>query len=318
MIPAGGRTVIQSDSSAPNSAWTEGQEKALEEIVIKAKRIVGPIGDEVGATMGASLLLPASVIHGATQFASDQVWTSLNLLTGNVLAEKNSSARDAVARNNALVQSLVALPEKASAMALRAMTGNWRGMDPLNLDQVNALNAKGDILGAKVLFGQSALNAISVATGVAGVVRGGVLAGSTARSAVLAAEDVAQSKISSNNIGPAAIDVGEVRGVGSPARGERTRFLTMDEIDQVKSEWTSLGGDPSVLAFNRRGMATGYGQESGRVFINGDVFSTTSDSLHPTATLSVRETLAHEMGHMAHPDTSVAIGAWNDEFRASY
>ena len=65
-------------------------------------------------------------------------------------------------------------------------------------------------------------------------------------------------------------------------------------------------------------MATGYGQETGRVFVNGDVFPTTSESLHPTANLSVRETLAHEMGHMAHPITEVPIGAWNDEFRASY
>ena len=57
---------------------------------------------------------------------------------------------------------------------------------------------------------------------------------------------------------------------------------------------------------------------SGNVYIRGDVFPTTSDSLHPTANLSVRETLAHEMGHMNYQDTSVTPGAWNDEFRASY
>ncbi|WP_167361351.1 LysM peptidoglycan-binding domain-containing protein [Paracidovorax cattleyae] len=264
LIPAGDRTVIQSDSSAPNSAWTEGQEKALEEIVIKAKRIVGPIGDEVGATMGASLLLPASVIHGATQFASDQVWTSLNLLTGNVLAEKNSSARDAVARNNALVQSLVALPQKASAMALRAMTGNWRGMEPLNLDQVNALNARGDSLGAKVLFGQSALNVIAVGTGVAGIARSGIWAGSSARAGTIlpASESVgtnigAAPKISSqfgnvefNRPYTASLDSGLPPGLNPVPENKLALWADYLTKRGVKLE---IGTDEAYRVLNERG-----------------------------------------------------------------
>jgi len=84
----------------------------------------------------------------------------------------------------------------------------------------------------------------------------------------------------------------------------------------VTDQWTSLGGDPSLLRFNE-GRFTGA-SDKGVVYIRGDVFPTTSDSLHPTANLSVRETLAHEMGHMEYIDTGVAPGAWNDEFRASY
>ena len=109
-----------------------------------------------------------------------------------------------------------------------------------------------------------------------------------------------------------------VRGIGSPARADRTHILTPDEIAHVTNEWQALGGDPDVLQFNRQGQNTGYAEQIGKVFINGDVFPTTSESLHPTATLSVRETLAHEMGHMAYPGTDVSYGAWNDEFRASY
>ena len=109
-----------------------------------------------------------------------------------------------------------------------------------------------------------------------------------------------------------------VRSVGSPLRASRLNILTPEQIDLVTNEWIPLGGDPSVLRFNQPGMQTGYAQESGNVFVNGDVFPTTSGSMNQTANLSVRETLAHEMGHMAHPNTDLPIGAWNDEFRASY
>lgn len=65
-------------------------------------------------------------------------------------------------------------------------------------------------------------------------------------------------------------------------------------------------------------MQTGFAPGSGKVYINGDVFPAEAGGVHPTANLSVRETLAHEMGHMAHPDTNLGYGAWNDEFRTSY
>ena len=107
-----------------------------------------------------------------------------------------------------------------------------------------------------------------------------------------------------------------IGGLGSPLRGERDRVLTASEIAFVTDQWTSLGGNPSVLRFNE-GRFTGA-SDRGVVYIRGDVFPTASESLHPTATLTVRETLAHEMGHMQYIDTGVKPGAWNDEFRASY
>jgi hypothetical protein len=108
-----------------------------------------------------------------------------------------------------------------------------------------------------------------------------------------------------------------ISGLGSPARGEPLRRLDSDEILQVGNTWAELGGDVSKLKFNQ-GIQTGVGTKSGNVYIRGDVFPSTSGSLHPTANLSVRETLSHEMGHINYADTGVAAGAWNDEFRASY
>ncbi|QTN30403.1 hypothetical protein HZ993_11865 [Rhodoferax sp. AJA081-3] len=84
----------------------------------------------------------------------------------------------------------------------------------------------------------------------------------------------------------------------------------------MQNAWSELGGDPALLRINE-GPFTGV-SDRGVVYVRGDVFPTTSDSLHPTASLSVRETLAHEMGHLEYRDTGVAPRAWNDEFRASY
>lgn len=34
--------------------------------------------------------------------------------------------------------------------------------------------------------------------------------------------------------------------------------------------------------------------------------------------MSTKSVLAHEFGHLNHPDTRLRIGSWQDEFRASY
>ena len=109
-----------------------------------------------------------------------------------------------------------------------------------------------------------------------------------------------------------------ISGMGSPARGEVARLLTESEIAHVQNAWSELSGDPAKLRINE-GPFTGVSDRNGSVvYVRGDVFPTTSDSLHPTANLSVRETLAHEMGHLEYLDTGVAPRAWNDEFMASY
>ncbi|WP_457447671.1 hypothetical protein [Roseateles sp. P5_E4] len=153
-----------------------------------------------------------------------------------------------------------------------------------------------------------------------------VIPGSVSLRPVVTAEELALSRFQGAEANAAAratyasdVAGAETRGVsglGSPLRGERDRILTPDEIAHVTEQWTSIGGDPRVLRFNE-GPFTGA-SDRGVVYIRGDVFPTLSDSVHPTANLSVRETLAHEMGHMEYIDTRVAAGAWNDEFRASY
>ena len=148
--------------------------------------------DEVLVTGTAGLLTVAGAVHGGAQFLSDQFWAIGNLATGGWLSDHNQAAHDAMARNMALGQSIVGMPRQLSVLALRTMTGNWRGMDPSNSQQINALEAKGDRLGAKVLAGQTVLNIGGMALGGAGLLRSGLAVGSTTRTgALMAMDDVA-------------------------------------------------------------------------------------------------------------------------------
>jgi NurA-like 5'-3' nuclease len=53
------------------------------------------------------------------------------------------------------------------------------------------------------------------------------------------------------------------------------------------------------------------------ILVRGDV-NPIADSLHPRSAMSSKAALGHELGHAAHRGTKLHIGAWNDEFRASY
>lgn len=88
------------------------------------------------------------------------------------------------------------------------------------------------------------------------------------------------------------------------------------EMERIKREFEELGGDPAMLRFNQ-GDQTGYLDADNLILVRGDV-NPVSDSLHPRSAMSSRATLGHELGHSAHRDTKLPIGAWNDEFRASY
>jgi hypothetical protein len=88
------------------------------------------------------------------------------------------------------------------------------------------------------------------------------------------------------------------------------------EMARIKKEFADLGGDPAMLRFNQ-GDQTGYLDSDNIIQVRGDV-NPVEDSLHPRSAMSSKATLGHELGHAAHRDTKLPIGAWNDEFRASY
>ncbi|MCE4538229.1 hypothetical protein LXT12_13305 [Pelomonas sp. P7] len=94
--------------------------------------------------------------------------------------------------------------------------------------------------------------------------------------------------------------------------------LRLDErqMQRLSQEFVEVGGDPAMLRFNR-GSQTSFVDELNIVNVRGDVLPI-EDALHPRSSMSSRAVLAHELGHAAHRGTGVEVGAWNDEFRASY
>jgi hypothetical protein len=127
-------------------------------------------------------------------------------------------------------------------------------------------------------------------------------------------------------------------GAGSPAvaserstapRGARTGYrrspfidLSPEEVDQIKREFSEIGGDPTTLRFNTGG-STGYLDGDREIQVSGDVFpSGPPDPLQPNGTMTSRAVLAHELGHHHydvgedHPDY-LPPGVPEDEMRAS-
>jgi len=93
--------------------------------------------------------------------------------------------------------------------------------------------------------------------------------------------------------------------------------LTDSEIRHLKGEIAAIGADDSVFMFNA-GAKTGYDDKTDKVFLRSDIFPNLA-SLHPRDLMSERAVLAHEYyGHRVNRGTKLTIGAWNDEFRASY
>ncbi|MFY9223901.1 MAG: hypothetical protein WAQ98_14620 [Blastocatellia bacterium] len=88
------------------------------------------------------------------------------------------------------------------------------------------------------------------------------------------------------------------------------------QIEQIKREFSEIGGDINLLRFNE-GVQTGYLEKRGMFTIRGDVLPRL-DSNHPRSVMSSKAVLAHELGHMHYKGTILAPGACNDEFRASY
>jgi RHS repeat-associated protein len=106
------------------------------------------------------------------------------------------------------------------------------------------------------------------------------------------------------------------RAVNSAGRQSADNILNDEEIAFVKKEFEEIGGNTEMLRFNH-GDYTGYVDRIDKINIKGDVFPNLLSN-HPNSAMSVRATLAHELGHQNFRGTSLAQGSWNDEFRASY
>ncbi|GAB4210945.1 MAG: hypothetical protein OHK0022_44900 [Roseiflexaceae bacterium] len=71
-----------------------------------------------------------------------------------------------------------------------------------------------------------------------------------------------------------------------------------------------------MLRFNQGGQ-TGYVDGKNFIYVRGDVFPLEGVN-HPRSRMSSRAVLAHELAHARYDGTPLPVGAWNDEFRASY
>lgn len=107
------------------------------------------------------------------------------------------------------------------------------------------------------------------------------------------------------------------RDMANGLRNNPNLHLTEEQIVSLKGDIRAIGADESVFVFNS-GAQTSYSDEVDTIFVRGDVFSDPR-STHPRDLMSARAVLAHEYyGHRANKGTKLPVGAWNDEFRASY
>jgi hypothetical protein len=103
------------------------------------------------------------------------------------------------------------------------------------------------------------------------------------------------------------------------AGGQRRPALELiepAEMARLRQEFADLGGDPEILRFNK-GAQTSFVDDVDRINVRGDINSV-EGARHPRSAMSSRAVLGHELGHRAHRGTKLPVGAWNDEFRASY
>lgn len=113
----------------------------------------------------------------------------------------------------------------------------------------------------------------------------------------------------------AGIEGNIARDVGGLRRSPSI-VLNEEEIAALKREFEEIGGDASILRFNQ-GKRTGYIDEADKINVRGDILPV-ENATHPRSVMSSKAALAHELGHRANRGTQLPLGAWNDEFRASY
>ncbi|MDE7232030.1 MAG: hypothetical protein K2N37_03000, partial [Lachnospiraceae bacterium] len=105
-------------------------------------------------------------------------------------------------------------------------------------------------------------------------------------------------------------------------RKSKYHELTDTEIASLKNDIREIGADENFFRFNE-GTQTPYSDKYGVIFVKGDVLPDMNYSSHPRDLMSQKAVLAHEYyGHKYFDDLygkrNPKVGAWNDEFRASY
>ena len=107
------------------------------------------------------------------------------------------------------------------------------------------------------------------------------------------------------------------RNMASGLRRSPTHVLNEDEIQTIYKDADAIGVPRELLRFNT-GNRTGYDDFSEGINIRGDIFPDLA-SANNRDILSTRAALAHEYyGHYMTRGTSLKVGDWRDEFRASY
>lgn len=100
----------------------------------------------------------------------------------------------------------------------------------------------------------------------------------------------------------------------------KSPLIPLSEKDKsfILEEIKAIEADESVFIF-RDGVGSGYSDGRDIVYVSSNIFPSNDDSVHPRDRMSARAALAHEYyGHRVHRNSTLALGDWRDEFRASY
>ena len=109
------------------------------------------------------------------------------------------------------------------------------------------------------------------------------------------------------------IDAREASGY----RQSPQNIISNDEIGMLMADIDAIKANRDDFRFNE-GNRTGFSDETGLVYVRGDVFPDKS-SPHPRDKMSARAVLAHEYyGHYEFSPSKYEAGDWRDEMRASY
>lgn len=112
-------------------------------------------------------------------------------------------------------------------------------------------------------------------------------------------------------------DTMELREMPNGLRTSPFYILDDDEVASVRAEAVEIGIPLDLLRFNE-GDRTGYSDDTGLIYIRGNILPDTS-STNARDRMSSRAALAHEYyGHYMTRGTMLPPGDWRDEFRASY
>lgn len=107
------------------------------------------------------------------------------------------------------------------------------------------------------------------------------------------------------------------RNMSGGSRRSQFHVLSAEEIESITKDAESIGIPVDILRFNQ-GSQTGLDDETGLINVRGDILPDMSSSNNRDR-LSQRAALAHEYyGHYAFHPSSLRVGDWRDEFRASY